>query len=142
MTIASTSVTPEAFLAVIGLALSSVIIIGFIAYKLSRRVRPKKFREKWRSLQKKLPDQESWLDAIKEADNLLDEAMKKNKIKGTTMGERLVNAQKDFKDKDEVWFGHKLCKVHQENPSLKLKKNDVKRALIGLRQALKDLGAI
>lgn len=143
MNIFSTEITPEALVAGIAGLLVFVVVAGFVIYRLTRkRVRPKKFREKWRRLQKKLPNQENWLEALSEADNLLDEAMKRKNIKGETMGERLVNAQKDFKEKDEVWFGHKLCKKHQENPRLKLKKNDVKRALVALRQALKDLGAI
>ncbi|HYF96629.1 MAG TPA: hypothetical protein VD947_01165 [Patescibacteria group bacterium] len=142
MTIASLSLTPEALLAGVG-GLVLVLIVAFlIFFKFFRKVRPKKFRAKWQDLQKKLPNQEYWLEAVQQADKLLDEAMKKKKIKGSTMGERLVHAQKLFKDKDEVWFGHKLCKKHQENPNLKLKKNDVKRALVGLRQALKDLGAM
>lgn len=136
------SITPEALLTIIGGALLAGILLGFVLYKFSRRVRPKKFRARWRKMQQKLPNQEKWSEALQEADKLLDEAMKKKKIKGTTMGERLVNAQKQFKNKDEVWFGHKLCKRHQEHSELKLKKNDVKRALLALRQALKDLGAI
>ncbi|HEX5797136.1 MAG TPA: hypothetical protein VFX86_01960 [Candidatus Saccharimonadales bacterium] len=143
MTILSREVTPEALVAAVGGLLLAIVVTGFIFYRLShKRVRPKKFRERWRNLQRKLPNRESWLEALVEADNLLDDAMKKKNIKGATMGERLVNAQKDFKDKDEVWYGHKLCKRHQENPNLKLKKDDVKRALVALRQALKDLGAI
>jgi hypothetical protein len=142
VTIASASITPEALIASIVGFVSFIVVAGFLIYRLSRRPKPKKFREKWRKLQKKLSNQEDWLEAVQEADDLLDEAMKKNKIKGATMGERLVHAQKQFKDKDEVWFGHKLCKKHQENPRLKLKKNDVKRALVALRQALRDLGAI
>lgn len=135
--------TPETLAAAAAGSLIFLIIAVYVIYRLTRkRVRPKKFRERWRRLQKKLPNRESWLEALIEADKLLDEAMKKRKIKGSTMGERLVNAQKDFKDKDEVWFGHKLCKRHQEHPELKLKKDDVKRALVALRQALKDLGAI
>lgn len=127
---------------IIGIIFLAFIILGLIYYKLSRRVKPKKFRAKWQKLQKKLPNQDKWQEALMEADRLLDEAMKKNKVKGATMGERLVNAQKQFSDKDGVWFGHKLCKKHQEHPNLKLKKNDVKRALLALRQGLKDLGAI
>lgn len=142
MTVFSIYFTPEALAAsAVGL-LAVLIVLVLLGRRFRKRVKPKKFREKWSKLQKKLPNQESWLEALAEADNLLDEAMKKNKVKGETMGERLVNAQKDFKDKDEVWFGHKLCKRHQENPKLKLKKNDVKRALLALRQALKDLGAM
>lgn len=142
MNIFSIYFTPEALAAsVLGL-LAILVALVLLNRKLAKRVKPKKFREKWSSLQKKLPHQENWLEALQEADNLLDEAMKKHNIKGTSMGERLVNAQKNFKEKDEVWFGHKLCKIHQENPKLKLKKNDVKRALLALRQALRDLGAI
>lgn len=142
MNIRGYHITPEALVAsLLGLILLCLVLL-LIIRRVKRRVRPKKFRAKWQDLQKKLPKKENWLDALQEADNLLNDAMKKNKIKGSTTGERLVNAQKLFKDKDEVWFGHKLCKKHQENPDLKLKKDDVKRALIALRQALKDLGAI
>lgn len=142
MTLASIYFTPEALASSALAVITILIVLVLVNKKLSKRLKPKKFREKWSKLQKKLPNQESWLDALQSADDLLDEAMKKNNIKGTTMGERLVNAQKEFKEKDEVWFGHKLCKKHQENPKLKLKKNDVKRALLALRQALRDLGAI
>ncbi len=143
MTIASAHVTPEALVGAIGGILILVLVGGFIIHRIVRhRVKPKKFQARWRKLQKKLPDQENWLEALTEADNLLDRAMKKKGIKGDSMGERLVNAQEQFKENDEVWFGHKLCKKHQENPELKLKKNDVKQALIALRQALRDLGAI
>lgn len=142
MTIFSVYFTPEALAATAVGGFLLLVLLALVARRYSKRVKPKKFREKWSKLQKKLPNQENWLEALQEADKLLDEAMKKNKVKGESMGERLVNAQKEFQDKDEVWFGHKLCKKHQENPKLKLKKNDVKRALLALRQALRDLGAI
>jgi hypothetical protein len=58
------------------------------------------------------------------------------------MGERLVSAQRDIKDNDGVWFGHKLRNrlVHENN--VKLTERDVKDALIGIRAVLKDLGAL
>jgi hypothetical protein len=58
------------------------------------------------------------------------------------MGERLVNAQRAFSDNDAVWFGHKLVKKLNEEHDVKLKESDVKKALIGLRQGLRDLGAL
>lgn len=143
MRLFSVQFTPEALAATIAIIIVCLILLGLIIHLLvRRRVKPKKFQAKWRKLQQKLPNKESWQEALNEADKLLDEAMKKKGIKGETMGERLVNVQKDFKDKDEVWFGHKLCKKHQENSELKLNKDDVKRALLGLRRGLKDLGAI
>ena len=58
------------------------------------------------------------------------------------MGERLVDAQKVFTDNDGVWYAHKLRKKVEAEPDFKLKKTDVKDALIGIRQGLKDLGAL
>jgi hypothetical protein len=73
---------------------------------------------------------------------LLDDALKRSHYKGKTMGERLVAAQRDITDNDGVWFGHKLRNrlVHESN--VKLSKKTVKEALLGIRSALKDLGAI
>jgi hypothetical protein len=58
------------------------------------------------------------------------------------MGERLVSAQRELTDNDGVWFGHKLRNrlVHETN--VKLTKQEVQEALVGIREALKDLGAM
>jgi hypothetical protein len=85
---------------------------------------------------------DTWPLAIINADKLLDTALKKRRFSGKTMGERLVSAQKKFTNNDSVWFAHKLRNrlVHEQDVSLREK--DVKEALIGFRQALKDLGAL
>jgi hypothetical protein len=53
-----------------------------------------------------------------------------------------VTAQRSLSNNDAVWFAHKLRNklVHEQYDSLREK--DVKDALIGFRQALKDLGAL
>jgi hypothetical protein len=53
-----------------------------------------------------------------------------------------VRAQRLLSDNDGVWFGHKLRNKIESEPDTKLKEKDVKDALIGTRQALKDLGAL
>jgi hypothetical protein len=58
------------------------------------------------------------------------------------MGERLVKAQRLLTDNDGVWFGHKLRNRIEEGENVKLKETEVKDALMGIRQALKDLGAL
>ncbi len=58
------------------------------------------------------------------------------------MGERLVQAQHLLSDNDGVWFGHKLRAKIETDPAAKLKEKEVKSALVGIRQALKDLGAL
>lgn len=113
-----------------------------IIQRLPKRLKQEKFKKKWRDLQKKCADPEQWRSAIIEADNLLASALKKKRVKGSSMGERMVEAQKIFSDNDAAWFGHKLRTKLDSNPELQPAKDDVKRALMGIGQALKDLGAI
>ncbi|MGH7157869.1 MAG: hypothetical protein ACREGD_02200 [Candidatus Saccharimonadales bacterium] len=100
------------------------------------------FKKEWRELQKLLKNKERWDVALLQADNLLDIALKKNRIRGHNMGERLVKAQRLFSDNDSVWFGHKLRNKVESEPDMKLKEKEIKQALVGIRQALKDLGAL
>jgi hypothetical protein len=103
---------------------------------------PNFFQERWKELQGKLRDKTQWSKAISEADELLETALKKKRISGRTMGERLVKAQRLFTDNDSVWFGHKLRNKIDTEPQTKLKEAEVKQALVGMRQALKDVGAL
>jgi hypothetical protein len=100
------------------------------------------FQGQWRQLQKLLSDKAKWSDAIVDADKLLDAALKKKNFKGRSMGERLVKAQRMFTDNDSVWFGHKLRNKIEADPTVKLKESEVKQALVGIRQGLKDIGAL
>ena len=113
------------------------------ALRLRRRVlKPEKFVPRWKALQKKLAHKDEWNDAIIAADKLLDEALRKLHYKGKSTGERLVSAHNIFTDTNSVWFGHKLCgRLKSDNPPT-LKEKDVKRALMGIGQALKDVGAL
>ena len=88
---------------------------------------------------------DKWPQAIVAADKLLGDALKKMHFKGKSVGERLVSAQHSLTDSDGVWFGHKLCgKITSQDDitALKLKEKDVKEALIGIGQALHDIGAL
>ncbi len=101
-----------------------------------------KYKKGWKSVELKLKDESLWALAIIEADDLLAEALETRRYKGKNMGERLVSAQRDIADNPNVWFAHKLKKriVMEENP--KMKKKEVKAALLGLRGALRDVGAL
>jgi hypothetical protein len=123
-----------------------VLLILVLGVGLLQR-RPKKlkseyFQKRWQELQKLCRAKDTWPLAIINADKLLDEALKKRRFKGKAMGERLVAAQRIINDNDSAWFGHKLRNrlVHEDN--VKLKEKEVKQALLGFRQALKDLGAL
>lgn len=135
------SFTPESIAAFTLFSIVIIVLISIILKKVLKNKRPKHFRKDWQELQKKLPNREKWGEAIVQADKLLDEALKKRKIKGKTTGERIVNAEKSFSDKDAVWTSHKLKKKIDENPKINLDKKEVIKALLALRQAIKDLGA-
>ena len=102
------------------------------------------FTERWMALQHYCSSRKSWPQAIIEADNLVNDALKRARYKGKTMGERLVAAQKTLTSNETVWLGHKL-RSRLEQPEVdvrKLKKKDMVTALSGFRQALRDLGAL
>ena len=107
-----------------------------------KRVKTKYFQQKWIDLQKFCADKKTWSLAIIKADDLLGEALKKRKFNGKNIGEKLVVAQPVFSDNELVWFGHKLRGKIDQDPEIKMKENEVKKALIGIKQALKDLGAL
>lgn len=138
--------SPEVIIALIGFVIVGLTIL-FIVIKMGMRRAPLKPRKKtynarWKELQKYCKTKDTWPQAINAADKLLDKALIKKGFKGKSMGERLVSAQRTFTDNDSLWYSHKLSKKLRENPELKLKEKEVKEALIGFRQALKDLGAL
>lgn len=123
---------------------SGIIIEGLLLFVLLtklkiKRDRPTKIRRKWVELQKYCAKKETWPKAVLEADKLLGDTLKKLKVKGKSTGERMVSAQKTFSDNDKVWFAHNLAKKLGEKKEVKLREADVKKALIGVRQALRDL---
>ncbi len=123
------------------------IIIIILAWLLIWRRRPRRlkqteFLQQWQAVQKLCANRENWPEALIQADRLLDEALKKRHFTGKSMGERLVAAQHSFDDNDSVWYAHKLRVRIEQQPEHKLKKREIKGALLGIGQALKDLGAI
>lgn len=132
-------------MAELGLATTLVLIITalFVYRLLSKRLKKPKFVLKWRELQLYCRDKSTWPDAISAADKLLDNALKKRRLKGKSMGERLVSAHRLIKDNDDVWDAHQLAKkINQEPTKVRLNEAKVKETLISFREALKDLGAL
>jgi hypothetical protein len=132
----------ELLIAVIGAAIALMGLVTFIIRRPKKVLDRQHFRAKWKELQKKCAKTETWALAVIEADSLLDEALKKKHFKGKTMGERLVSAQRSLTNNDGVWFGHKLRNQLVHQTDVALRENDIKHALIGIGQALKDLGAL
>ncbi len=107
-----------------------------------RNLKVSRFLASWQELQGYCKNKATWPQAVLNADKLLDAALKKRRFKGKTMGERLVAAQNNLSDNDMVWTAHNMAKrILDAPPGITLRERDVKLALIGFRQALKDLGA-
>jgi hypothetical protein len=129
-------------------AVAALIIVAmlFVTAVIKRQTRKhlntEYYTNRWKDLQKLCSDKQTWPLAIIDADKLLDEALRQSRVRGKTMGERLVSAQRELSNNDTVWFAHKLRNklVHEQYNNLK--EGDVKSALVGFRQALKDLGAL
>lgn len=131
-------------LAIVAGAVLLLVLAAFLwwRFKRPRALDVAYFQSRWKELQARLRDKSQWAEAILDADKLLDTALKKKRIRGGSMGVRLVKAQRLFSDNDGVWFGHKLRNKIDADPTIKLKESEVKQALVGIRQALKDLGAL
>lgn len=132
----------ELLIAVIGAGLAVLGLITFVARRPRKDLDRQYFQKKWNELQKQCAKSETWPMAVIQADSLLDEALRKRRFKGKTMGERLVSAQRTMTDNDTMWFGHKLRNKLVHETDTQLTEKEVKKALLGLRQALRDLGAL
>lgn len=125
-----------------------VFIFGAFLFRKKMAARPRQldkkyFEARWLELLTRVrTGYDGMILSVIDADKLLDEALKKRKYKGKTMGERMVGAQRQFSDNDAVWYAHKLRNRLVHEPSVRLRKNEAKDALSGIRQGLKDLGAL
>lgn len=128
---------------IVGAGLFLILIAGFFVYRrIPKKLKVDQYIDEWKLLQAHCRDKASWPKALEEADRLLDKALKRRRYKGKSMGERMVSAQRKINNNDQLWFAHNLAKKVIADPAVKLKETDVKSALIGFRQALKDIGAL
>lgn len=134
------SVEQIALLSCIGIL--AIVLVILILRKLPKRVKTSHYVRKWRDIQKLCGNKTDWSHAIIHADMLLDEVMKKRKITGKTMGERMVNAQTRFSANDAIWTAHKLANTIRQDGAQKLSESIVKDTLVAFRQAMRDLGAL
>jgi hypothetical protein len=135
-------VTFSLVIGLIGVFFVLVGVAGIVRKKVPKKLKVDKYVDDWKELQAFCRDKKTWPEALKSADTLLDSALKRRKFKGKSMGERLVSAQRTLTNNDAVWFAHNLCKKVTEQSGIRLKEADVKAALVGFRQALKDIGAL
>jgi hypothetical protein len=129
--------------AVIIFGLIVLFIVSKLAKKRPRNLNVKYFQDQWMDILSRVSrTPEGMIIAVIDADKLLDEALKKSHFSGKTMGERLVSAQRSLSDNDAIWYAHKLRNRLVHEPQVKIKKKEAQNALLGIKQGLKDLGAL
>ena len=134
--------SPEKIALLVVAFLFFVLFIFWAARRLPRRIKTVQYIKKWRDIQRLCSHKEDWSHAIVHADMLLDEVLRKKKVAGKTMGERLVNIQSNFSAHESVWNAHKLASALRQDGARTMQEEDVKSTLIAFRQALRDLGAL
>lgn len=134
--------TPEKIIAIIGLIIIVITIFVVLFRRMPRRIKSVQYVKKWRDIQRLCSNKDDWSHAIVHADMLLDEVMKKRKISGKTMGERLVQCRDRLSANDAVWNAHKLANKIRQDGDVTLTESEVKEALVAFRQALRDVKAI
>lgn len=130
---------------IIGVIVFGVIVLALISI-FGKHVHPRmnqnRFERKWVELLTRVRTPEGMILAVIDADKLMDEALRRRGFKGKTMGERLVEAQKSLTNNDAVWYAHKLRNRLVHEADARIKEREAKAALAGVRQGLKDLGAM
>lgn len=111
-------------------------------FRRKKKLKVDDYTKRWLEIQALCKTRKTWPQAVTEADQLLDRALKQRRYKGKTTGERLVAAQHDLSGNDKVWFSHKFSTKVSDMDVRKLKKQDMIDALSGFREALRDLGAL
>ncbi len=102
---------------------------------IPEEVSPEERQNRWSAVKKHLEssNEVEWRMAIMEADNILDEIIKKIGIAGENLGERLKNIEpSDFENLQSAWEAHKIRnKIAHEGMKFKISKEEAER-VIGL----------
>lgn len=130
---------------------AAILIVGgllFMVISLTKQAGRKQldinhYRSQWLAINQQLErdNTSSYYMVILEADKLLDRALRERGFAGETMGERMKSAKDIWTNANAVWSAHKLRNriAHEDiAPSY----DEVRVAMSGFKQALKDTGAI
>ena len=125
---------------IVGLALFAYIAAaGKKRSKLDRAY----FQSHWQRIEGLQSQGESgWQLAVMEADKLLDQALKAAGYPGATMGDRLKDARRAFRDTDAASQSHKLRNRLALENDVRLNCIVASRAPRQFNAGLKDLGAL
>ncbi len=150
------------FIKIIFIAISTLMVVGVI-FSLIRTTWFKRFLledlveaftvtpygakktfKQWTKIQKRLDTgkEDEYKLALIEADNLLDDILKKMGYKGESMGERLKQIDSVILPNiEQVWEAHKIRNNIVHDPDYRLTPDLTKRALVIYEKSFQDLEA-
>lgn len=131
-------------LAAILIIATLLFLVILLTKKSPARLDVERYRIDWLKIEQKLKkdDVSSYHLCVLNGDKLVDRALKERGIKGATMGERMKNNKDAWTSRNAIWEAHKLRNRIAHESDVSVSYDDARRALMGFKQALKDLGAI
>jgi hypothetical protein len=112
---------------------------------LKSDVPKKKVQESWKKAQAHFfaGDDNDLKIAIMQADNILEDALRRAGVRGANLGDRLKNLKKtDLANLDEIWQAHKLRNQIAHEANFTLKRDLAERTLGIYERALESLGVL
>ncbi|MBI4709470.1 MAG: hypothetical protein HY764_04710 [Candidatus Portnoybacteria bacterium] len=106
---------------------------------------PERMEKEWQKVNSRLEkgDEANLKLAIIEADNMLDEVLKRMGLEGKDMGERLEKMTKQqLGFLDEVWSAHRLRNLIVHQSDVVISKEQAEEAIGSFEKALKELEVI
>jgi len=97
-------------------------------------------RTRWTDIRAQQKSASGMKNSLIEADKLLDYVLRGRGYRGTTMAERLKNADSNFTRRESVWRAHKLRNAIVHEVGYDLVPQQVEHAVTDLGQAIRDLG--
>ncbi len=128
----------------VGWFLVAVLALGFLVFlwlekkrkKLSTQAR-EMFEREWQRIE--LLAERDLEKAVLLGDKLLDAALRRRGVRGRTMSERLKKAQGWFSDLRTIRKAHYLRNKIAHETDFKLREEEGRNALNGIKRGLKDL---
>jgi hypothetical protein len=145
---------------VVSLAISTLLIFAILILLLRSRAvwwigerldsfkkvkLPERIQRDWEKIQARLEkdDEASLKLAVIEADNLLDEILKRMGLPGKDMGERLEQMSREqLKSLDDIWDAHRLRNLIVHKSDVVILKSQGKKAVEAYEKGLRELEVI
>ena len=139
---------------IVALLVAGIVYVGFQVNGVFRKKRtarifdflssmpPAKRMRRWQIVLEKIEsvNPSDWKLAVIDADNIIDEIIKRIGYQGTSFGERLMQIEpSDFDNLQNVWEAHKIRNRIAHEAGYAFNQNEARQAVALFEKALKEL---